>query len=106
MKTSRTVWTLAGTVVAVAWPAAVAALTVVLVVPDAPPTFGFVVVGTTPLAVVVVGGAVVVVVSPRRLLACSLKLSRLWSPTLLSLPQAPDVTSARPASTKIMVLRL
>jgi hypothetical protein len=50
--------------------------------------------------------AVVVVVSPSRLLACSLKLSRLSFPTLLSLPQAADITSATPASRRTMALRL
>src|SRR6266550_4279937 len=103
MRISRTVGPTFGAVVAVV---AVAAAPLAVVVVAAAPGFvpGFVVVVAAPLAVVVVAAAAVVVVSPRRLLACSLKSSRLLLPTLLSLPQAADARSAATTSRRTMAL--
>src|SRR5207248_3425460 len=106
MSISRTVCVAFATaVVAVVADGAPADRAVLLVEAAAPGNvLGFVVVVTAPLAVVVVVAAVVVVVSPRRLLACSLKSSSALLPTLLSLWQAADASSATTVMSRTMAL--
>jgi hypothetical protein len=105
MSISRIVCVACGAVVAVVAVAAGPPLAVVVVAPAPGLVPGLVVVVAAPLAVVVVAAAVVVVVSPRRLLACSLKSRSDLLPTLLSLLQAPDATSAVTASSRTMIRR-